>query len=491
MDTIGAKNTVEIEVDDATGHGIRGLHVSWLASAAGSSITPVSTITDANGISSATWQLGTDLSEDVLTITVPSLPPVTLTQSVREGAPSQVIVQPSHLTLGLVGQILRVSTRFSDRVGHPIPVIRIGFGPFWASTDQNVAVAGLTYGNLDSSDVRAVGAGQATLTISAAAAHGTVDVDVMQLGSFSRTDGRSCAIGSGTTYCWASNEQPAAITTPVPFTQVTVGLQHTCGLASLGAAYCWGINGYGQTGGNPTSLNVPTPTAVSGGHAFRWIGAGRNSSCGITPANDAYCWGNNFYGELGRDTSTTTCYNGSECSSEPIAVAGDLKFANLHLATFFHMCGVVVDGDAYCWGENGSQQLGNAAAPAKSRVPLLVSGGLKWTDVAPGLNESCGITTDGSPYCWGLINAPGQPTAFTSTATAIPGGFRFTAIDLDDRYACGLTSDGAVYCWAQSYSDRVPFKVTSRQSYETIALDQGLVCGSTALHAIACEPIQP
>src|SRR6266702_3138988 len=75
-----------------------------------------------------------------------------------------------------------------------------------------------------------------------------------------------------------------------------------------------------------TDLNQTVPVPVAGGHVFSSLRAGNSHTCAVTTSGDAYCWGDNGSGQLGRDTSTATCVvNGAmRCSDWPILVAGGL-----------------------------------------------------------------------------------------------------------------------------------------------------------------------
>src|SRR5204863_1132362 len=91
------------------------------------------------------------------------------------------------------------------------------------------------------------------------------------------------------------------------------GCTYTCGIRSSGAAYCWGLNTYGQLG-NGTTTNSATPMPVSGGLTFAAISGGGQQSCGLTTGGLAYCWGWNARGQLGNGTTTD--------SYTPVKVAG-------------------------------------------------------------------------------------------------------------------------------------------------------------------------
>lgn len=92
--------------------------------------------------------------------------------------------------------------------------------------------------------------------------------------------------------------------------QVSVGNQHSCVVASDGWAYCWGDNSGGQLGdGTTTSSQVPVPIQRSGtlaGKRIRSISLGVHHTCAVASDNQIYCWGTNSHGELGNGTNTNS-----------------------------------------------------------------------------------------------------------------------------------------------------------------------------------------
>jgi len=201
-------------------------------------------------------------------------------------------------------------------------------------------------------------------------------------------------IGNGTT-TYAS--APTAVSQPVGVTFVSIqaGDKHTCALASTGQAYCWGYGGDGAIGNN-NLLGPSTPTAVSQpvGVTFTSVATEYNHSCGLTSGGQAYCWGLNSSGQLG-DNSTTKRLT-------PVAVSqGVVTFASLAPGSV-NTCGLTSAGQAYCWGNNSYGQLGNASNTS-SLTPVAVSQpvGVTFSSVRAGSSHNCGLDGVGQTWCWG------------------------------------------------------------------------------------------
>ena len=73
-----------------------------------------------------------------------------------------------------------------------------------------------------------------------------------------------------------------------------------------------------------------------------------------------------------------------------------------------HICGIRTDATLWCWGANGSGQLGtgnhtNQTRPRQVTTPA--AGG--WASVTAGGAHTCATRTDGTLWCWGW-NLSGQ-----------------------------------------------------------------------------------
>jgi alpha-tubulin suppressor-like RCC1 family protein len=307
---------------------------------------------------------------------------------------------------------------------------------------------------------------------------------------------------NGAAYCWGRNDfgqlgdgttthrnAPVAVLGGLTFATIESKHLHTCGLTTAGAAYCWGLNDNGQIGDN-TNTNATQPTLVLGGHVFVQLHSGGSHVCGLTAAGQAWCWGNNSTGHLG---------NGTNAGSKiPVAVTqtGGLTFARLWLGSDT-TCGLTAAGAAYCWGRNAEGELGDGTNTSRN-TPGLVSGGLAFRALSGGWFHMCGLTTTGQLHCWGLNNDHqlGDGSTTAKNAPGTPIGPTFDSVSGSDYFTtCGVIA-GAAHCWGYNANGQAgdgtlvsvatPTVVTGGLAFGTLNGGQDHTCGQTTGGAIYC-----
>jgi hypothetical protein len=156
-----------------------------------------------------------------------------------------------------------------------------------------------------------------------------------------------------------------------------------------GSVSCWGENYFGQLG-NGTTTSSATPVPVTGLTDATDIGSGSSYSCALRASGAVTCWGNNGSGQLG---------NGSTSRSlTPVAVSGITDATELAVGDI-GACAVLAGGSVRCWGHNASGQLGNGTT-SNSSTPVTVSGISTATDVDVYQSHAC-APADGTVRCWG------------------------------------------------------------------------------------------
>src|SRR5438105_2653057 len=196
------------------------------------------------------------------------------------------------------------------------------------------------------------------------------------------------------------------------FVSLSAGGSHTCGLTAAGTAYCWGGNFYGQLGDGDTAESH-LPVAVAGGHGFAAISAGATHTCAVTLTSVGYCWGSDRYGQVGDGSGVDAMP-----MTSPAPVAGGLRFSAVTAGEGLHACGLTTTGELYCWGYNFYGELGDGSLIDRS-APARVSTRLSFTTAVAGGSHSCGRTKSVGLYCWGF-NVVGQLGDGTMTNSAEP-----------------------------------------------------------------------
>src|SRR6266851_5093539 len=243
-------------------------------------------------------------------------------------AVASVTVAPSPGTLP-VGSTAQLTATTKDSAGN----VLTGRAVTWASSNTVVATVSAT------GLVTGVAVGSATITATSEGKNGTAAVAVtappvpvasvtvapatvlvgvtVQLTATTRDAGGNVLTGRPVT--WATSNP--AVTT-VNSTGLATGV--AAGQATITAT------SEGQSGAAAITVSALTFATVSGGG---------DHTCGVTTGGAAYCWGNNGFGQLGTGTTTN--------SATPVAVAGALTFAAVSASTGSFTCGLTRGGAAY------------------------------------------------------------------------------------------------------------------------------------------------
>jgi alpha-tubulin suppressor-like RCC1 family protein len=274
-------------------------------------------------------------------------------------------------------------------------------------------------------------------------------------------DGAAFCWGSNVSHELGSGGSADRYNTPQPvsggiiFASISAGSDYSCGLTSGGEAWCWGTNNRGQLG-DGTRTTRSAPTRVAGSQAFAIISTGQNHTCAVTTSGEPWCWGSNDWGQLGDGSRTDRLV--------PTSVGGSLTLSSIEAEGWWGhgaaSCGVAVDGTVRCWGFGAGCNFGTSNCNTVDHLlPIVAAEGRTVTAVSHSGSGGCGLDTDGRSFCWGgnysgemgvghtgerigaLHTDPGSHAPLPTD-----GGLTFATIS-KRTHTCGVTTAGAAYCW--------------------------------------------
>jgi len=329
---------------------------------------------------------------------------------------------------------------------------------------------------------------------------------------------RTCAVLSGDAYCWGRNkvgqlgngqyeggwpESSSSLDTNIPvkvkketgvltgksITDIFAANYHNCALTE-GKVYCWGFNYYGQLG-DGTRNDSAVPVEVGGalsGKTVTSIGGSGHTTCAIAE-NKIYCWGYNYYGSAGVDSSTSYYTSPQLVSAPGTSTTLPTNYTATKISTSgtrsWNMC-AIADDQAYCWGPNDEGAVGDNTTTDR-RLPTKVyqeSGVLLGKNIVQisqdgntsgSITHTCVLATDtsggnGKAYCWGE-NDRGQvgigsstdsykPVAVAASGSDALAGKVVSNIATGMSHTCAV-ADGEAYCWGYNNNGQIGDNTTT------------------------------
>ncbi len=182
---------------------------------------------------------------------------------------------------------------------------------------------------------------------------------------------------------------------------VSVSLNHACALTTAGGVKCWGVNVNGELGNSTyNSHGSNTPVNVTGlTNGVVAISSGYEQTCALTTSGGVKCWGANYKGQLGDNTTTER--------KTPVSVSGLTSGVKSISSGSYHACALTTSGGVKCWGDNSKGQLGDNTITQRISPIDVIGANNSVTAIATGGSHSCLIGTGNNVKCWGN-NGNGQ-----------------------------------------------------------------------------------
>jgi alpha-tubulin suppressor-like RCC1 family protein len=247
-------------------------------------------------------------------------------------------------------------------------------------------------------------------------------------------------------------------------TAVSAGTFHTC-LIMNGQVWCWGANSGYQLGDGSyfDRLNPVQVRRSDGGFltGATHISAAYDHTCAISQ-KQVWCWGNNIRGQLGDGTTGVGSMTAVRVKQSPSAGGRLLNNATGISTGTSHSCAIHA-GQAWCWGDNRSGQLGAGTLPNQDGAYRVQVNGGGWLpaikSISSGPAHTCGVaTSNGQVWCWGdnfwATLGDGTETQRTRAVRTIKSNRSYLTgmhtVSAGNDFVCATTASGALWCWGNN-----------------------------------------
>jgi alpha-tubulin suppressor-like RCC1 family protein len=286
----------------------------------------------------------------------------------------------------------------------------------------------------------------------------------------------------------AGDAAEASAPPPFPSPTLAAGLGFGCHIDTKGAVWCWGDNQFGQAGRQPQSNDdggaqqVQIPSSGDAGLVATALAVGDDYACAVTSQKTVYCWGRNDQNQLDHPTQGgQTCTSGQNypCSWTPMQTTNTTPAVTI-AAAGARTCIVGSDGSVQCWG--GVQDGGTATGPGTtSGLTQLSVAADHACALVPAAAAADGGAAGTQVECWGA-NGEQQVTAswcdlYVCQTPVVAPVSNPTGMAAGAAFTCAIPAAGGVVCFGDNTAGELGHAPNSSGDQP---LDGGLTFNGTA-----------
>jgi alpha-tubulin suppressor-like RCC1 family protein len=290
--------------------------------------------------------------------------------------------------------------------------------------------------------------------------------------------------------------------------QISGGNNFSAAVCDNQVVYVWGANSSGQLGldasGNPIAVayrntiaavtqgnvsNVAGGSTIGALPAIKQADAGSGAHIlGLSCTNQVWAWGDNAYGQLGRNNTTNSAVpqrvlRGAQASNVNANDPNGIFLNNIIYVSGGNNFSMAIEsgtGRVLTWGENANGQLGDGSTTQRNTPVYVVrsaaeGGGFLTNIIQIEGGDDCAYALDANGYVWswgdnagnklGRTGAGIQSTAsrvikgdplnsgYSATPTPIQYLNNIVQISGGDTHGLGLDANGNVWSWGGDWGE--------------------------------------
>jgi alpha-tubulin suppressor-like RCC1 family protein len=235
----------------------------------------------------------------------------------------------------------------------------------------------------------------------------------------------------------------------VKFLQVAAGYAHGCAISQgRSELWCWGANGYGETGVAPGAVAPATwfvpdyaPVRVMVPLKFQKVVAGGEHTCALGSTGvDVVCWGRD-------DSNESSGPNSTVLSNPGTAKFFFQQFGGLtsirDVSTSVSSTCVTLSWTVNCWGDQGFRNVSGFGSP-----DLIATGGNHVCALLGQQAQCVGLNF------WGEVGVGSLSPQNAVVNVASPPA-TFATLTTGTSHTCGITPAGDAFCWGRNFEGEI------------------------------------